>query len=127
MPYPNLPQTGPTGLKSVPPLVAAGTSQGVSPPAMVLAPGSDDDRGALTFGTGGSGVSAGVVCSFTWNNPKDPNRLPVVQVTETTGALALLGAYVSAVTATGFTVSVSATTVISQGNTVYGFNWSVDD
>ena len=127
------PQVDVTGVKRYPPAVTYGaTAQvGTSPPAMVMGAGSDDDRGTVTFGTG-TGVttvsSAGSpVLTFTFANPKDPNRLPVVQVSETTPALALLDVVVLSVTSTGFTVGAAVVLASSQAATVYGVTWSVID
>lgn len=120
-----MPPIDTSGVKRTGPAIAAGAALGIAPPALVLNSDSSDDRGSLTFGSGSS-PAAGVALVFTFAVPKDPNRLPVVNLTETTVAAAALNPAVTAVTATGFSISVAAPAA-SQGNTVYGLQWSVID
>jgi hypothetical protein len=121
-----MPPIDTSGVKRVGPTIAAGVALGsAAVPALVLNSDSSDDRGSLTFGTG-TGQVAGVALTFTFAVPKDPNRLPVVNLTETTVAAAALNPAITAISATGFSVSVAAPAA-SQGNTVYGLQWSVID
>jgi hypothetical protein len=121
-----MPVTDVSGIKFQRPTAAAGASNGGSPPAPVVAVDSSDDRGSLTFGSG-TAPAAGAQCVVTFATPKDGNRLPVVQITETTTATAALNPGVTAITATGFTVATNSAPTASQGNTIYGFAWTVTD
>ena len=106
------------------PTAAMAAGAGTGPPAPVVSGNSCDERGSLTFGTGTT-PAAGAVITVTFARPQDPNRLPVVQITETTTVLAALNPAVTAVTSTGFTVSLNSAPTASQGNTVYGFAWAL--
>jgi hypothetical protein len=106
------------------PAAAAGANNGTSPPAPVVAGNSCDERGSLTFGSGSTpAAGAQVVVSFV--RPQDPNRLPVVQITETTTALAAINPAVTSVTSAGFTVSTNSAPTASQAATVYGVAWAL--
>ena len=107
------------------PVAAMAAGAGTGPPAPVMSANADDYRGTLTFGTGTS-PAAGNVATVTFSRVRDPNRLPVVQLTETTAAFAALQPAV-VVSSTGFTVAVANAPAASQGNTVYGFGWTTVD
>jgi hypothetical protein len=118
--------TDTSGVKRQPPTAVAGANNGTGPPAPVISVDSSDDRGSLTFGSGTTpAIGAQVVVSFT--QPKDPNRLPLIQLTETTTAFSALQPAVTSVTANGFTVSTAVAPAGSQAATVYGFAWSTQD
>jgi hypothetical protein len=115
-----------TGVKRQAPAAAAGAGNGTAPPAPLVSVDSSDDRGSLTFGSGTT-PAAGAQVTITWTVPKDPARLPVVMITETTTALAALNPAVTAITATGFTVSTGSAPAGSQAATVYGVSWTCQD
>jgi hypothetical protein len=118
--------TDTSGVQRAAPTAVAGGSNGTGPPAPVIAGDSSDLRGSLTFGSGTTPAAGSqVVVSFT--TPRDANRLPVIQMTETTTALAALNPAVTSVTAAGFTVSTGSAPAASQGNTVYGLAWALVD
>jgi hypothetical protein len=125
MPYPSLQVTDSTGVKRTGPTVTVGAGLGTAPPAIVLNSDYNDDRGSLTFGSG-SAPGAGAILAFVFAVPKDTSRLPVVSITETTVATALLSPAVTSISSTGFTVS-SLIPTASQANTVYGIQWTVQD
>lgn len=106
------------------PAAATGAGAGTSPPAPVVSVDSCDERGSVTFGSGTS-PAAGAQLVITFARPQDPNRLPVVQLTETTTALSALNPAVTSITANGFTVSTAGAPTASQGNTTYGFAWTL--
>lgn len=115
--------TDTSGVKRQPPTAAAGAGAGTAPPAPVVSVDSSDDRGSLTFGSG-TAPAAGVVFTVTFTTPKDPARLPVVQITEITTATAGVDLAVTSITATGFSVSSNTRNLAaSQANTVYGLAW----
>jgi hypothetical protein len=121
-----MPVTDASGVKRVAPTAAAGANAGTSPPAPVMQPGSDDDRGSVTFGTGTT-PAAGTVLTVTFATPKDPNRLPVVLCQETTSAMAGID-FATVVTATGFSIVTNTRNLAaSQANTVYGLSWVTID
>lgn len=106
------------------PTAATNAGNGTGPPAPVVAGNSSDGRGSLTFGSGTT-PAAGNQITVTFVRPQDPNRLPIVQITETTAALSALNPAVTAVTATGFTVATNGAPAASQANTVYGLAWAL--
>jgi len=108
------------------PVLAAGAANGTGPPAPVLAAGSDDARGSATFGSGTT-PAAGAQLTVTFARPRDAARLPVVQITETTTALAALNPAVTSITSTGFTLSTGSAPAASQAATVYGVAWQLID
>jgi hypothetical protein len=117
--------TDTSGVQRSAPTFVPGAQNGGSPPAAVISPDSSDLRGSVTFGSGTvPSIGAQLVCTFT--TPRDPSRLPVVQLTETTTAFSALQPAV-VVTATGFTVSTAVAPAASQGNTIYGFGWTLTD
>ena len=117
----------PSGVDRNSPVVAAGAGAGTSPPAPVLGAGSSDARGSLTFGSGPS-PGAGVVFSVTFARPRDPNRLPMVLLQESTAATAGVDLAVTSVTSTGFSVSTNTRNLTaSQPNTTYGIEWALID
>jgi hypothetical protein len=117
--------TDTSGVQRGAPTAVAGANNGTTPPAPVVANDSSDLRGSLTFGSGTTpAIGAQVVVTFT--TPRDANRLPVIQLTETTVAFSALQPAV-AVTSTGFTVSTAVAPTGSQANTVYGFGWTLTD
>jgi hypothetical protein len=113
----------PSGVDRNVPTAAVGAGNGAGP-APVVASQSADERGSLTFGSGAV-PAAGAQVTVTFVRPQDPNRLPVVQMTETTTALAALDPAVTSVTETGFTVSTGVAPAASQANTVYGLAWAL--
>ncbi len=121
-----MPVTDVSGVKRVVPTAAAGANAGTGPPAPVMNGNSDDDRGTVTFGSGTT-PAAGAVVVVTFATPRDASRLPVVQITETTTALAALQPAVTSITSTGFTVSTASALAGSQANTVYGLAWTCTD
>jgi hypothetical protein len=118
--------TDTTGVKRQAPAAAAGAANGTAPPAPAVSTDSSDDRGSLTFGSGSS-PAAGAQVTVAFTAPRDPARLPVVMITETTTALAALNPAVTAITATGFTVSTGSAPSASQAATVYGLAWTCQD
>lgn len=115
----------PSGVDRNAPTAAAGANNGTSPPAPIVQnPGSCDERGAVTFGSGAT-PAAGAQCVVSFVRKQDPNRLPLVQITETTAALSALNPAVTSVTANGFTVSTNSAPTASQAATVYGFAWNL--
>jgi hypothetical protein len=118
--------TDTSGVQRAAPTAAAGANNGTTPPAPVVAGDSSDLRGSVTFGSG-STPAAGAQVVVTFTTPRDSNRLPVIQMTETTTALAALNPAVTAVTAAGFTVSTGSAPAASQGATVYGLAWALFD
>lgn len=127
MPAAQQPPVDNSGVNRAAPTAAAGANNGTSPPAPIVATADSSDlRGSLTFGSGTS-PAAGAQCVVTWATPKDANRLPIVQLTETTAAFSALQPAVTAVTAAGFTVSTANAPTASQAATVYGFAWTTFD
>jgi hypothetical protein len=118
--------TDTSGVKRVLPAAAAGANNGTTPPAPVMAVDSSDDRGSVTFGSG-SAPAAGAQLVVSFAVAKDPARLPVIQITETTTATAALNPAVTSTTSAGFTVSTGAAPAASQGNTIYGLSWAAQD
>lgn len=118
--------TDTSGVQRAAPTAAAGASNGGSPPAPVMSADSSDIRGSLTFGSGTT-PAAGAQVVVTFTTPRDAGRLPVIQITETTTVLSALNPAVTAVTATGFTVSTNSAPTASQANTTYGLAWQTID
>lgn len=112
---------GPTNFTGGPsgsaPTVVAGAGAGTSPTVGVGA-GSNDDRGTLNV-TAGTSPAAGILATVTfariWQVP------PTVVLSGATVASEALSPAVTAVSTTGFTVSVAAPT----GSTAYSFNYQV--
>ena len=126
------PQGQASHLRSAAPTAAAGANAGGSPPAPVVTAGSNDARGALTFGTGTT-PAAGAQAVVTFANPylplgaQEPLASPVVMLNSLNTATQALGLYVSSLTPTGFTVSCTTAPAASQGNTVYSVQYVVQD
>jgi hypothetical protein len=104
------------------PAVAAGANAGTSPPAPVIV--GDDSKGEITFGTGTS-AAAGAQVAVTFNTPYTPGTTPRPVISPANAATAALLPYISAQSATGFTVSVQGSPSSSQASTVYAFNYIV--
>ena len=116
--------TDTSGVQRVTPTAAAGAGAGGSPPAPVVSVDSADGRGTVTFGSGTT-PAGGVAVTVTFTTARDPNRLPCIQITETTVALSALNPAVTSITSTGFSVSTNTALTASQANTVYGFMWDL--
>lgn len=104
------------------PVAAAGADAGTLPPSPVVAAGSNDTRGRITFGTGtvpAAGAQVGV--TFFATKATAPFVLVIARNTVTEA----LGLYVSASPTTGFTLSVTVAPAASQANTVYSFDYFV--
>ena len=106
------------------PTAAAAAGNGTGPPAPIVSGNSADERGSVTFGSGTT-PAAGSQITISFVRPQDPNRLPVVQITETTTALSALNPAVTSVTSTGFTIGTAGAPTGSQVNTTYGFAWAL--
>ena len=111
----------PSGVDRNLPAVAAGANNGTTPPAPILLTNSSDERGKCTFGSGGT-PAPGAQVVVTFVRSVDPARLPVVQITPLTTALAALDPAVT-VTSTGFTINTADAPAASQASNVYGFGW----
>lgn len=99
---------------------AAGTSQ---TPGPVVTAGSVDTRGNITFGSGVAPTAgAVVVVTFSAAYAVAPVVMLVPKNSATAGLAPL---YISAVSATGFTVSCQNAPTASQANTTYSFDWLV--
>lgn len=118
--------TDTSGVQRAAPAIVAGANNGTGPPAPIVSPDSSDVRGSCTFGSGTT-PAVGAQCVMTFTTPRDTNRLPVVQLTETTTAFSALQPAVTGLTATGFTVSTAVAPAASQAATVYGFGWTLND
>jgi hypothetical protein len=104
------------------PTAAVGAQAGSSPPAPVVTTGSNDARGNITFGTGGSSA-AGAHVAVTFATAYD--AAPMVMVIARNTATEALGLYVSTKATTGFTLSTTGDSADSQANTVYSFDYAV--
>ncbi|QMU78886.1 hypothetical protein GXW83_27475 [Streptacidiphilus sp. PB12-B1b] len=100
---------------------AAGTAAGTSAPSPVVAAGATGQYGTLTFGSGTSpGTGSQVAVTFS----EVFARAPAVVLTAQNAATAALGLYVTAVSATGFTVSAATAPTGSQTATTYAVAWA---
>jgi hypothetical protein len=107
------------------PAAAAGADNGTTPPAPVVAAGSTDGRGSLTFGSG-SAPAAGDQVVVTFASPYASK--PVVTVVASNAAITktVLGQLTPAeVSTTGFKVRSSAAPGVSQANTTYELQYQV--
>ncbi len=104
------------------PTAAAGTAAGASPPAPVVAAGSNDARGKITWGTG-TGAGAGDTVDVTLHTAL--SAAPIVLIIPTNAATAGLLPYLAAATTAGFSFGAGAVPADSQANTVYAFNYLV--
>lgn len=84
-----------------------------------MAAGSTIARGSLTCGTG-SGAATGALVTVTFSATLPAT--PVVVISAGTAGSGALYPWVSAVSATAFTISVTSPSS-SQANTVYGISW----
>lgn len=112
------------GQNGTAPTAAAGANAGTSPPSPVVAVGSTDTRGQITFGTGTT-PAAGAQAVITFGKAYPTGYVPNIQLTPTTVGAANLLEYVTSASNTGFTISLQAAPAASQANTVYGFNYRV--
>lgn len=104
---------------------AAGANAGASPPAPVVTAGSTDTRGSLTFGTGAS-PAAGAEAVVTFSSAGVAYAsAPVVVIAAKNAATAALQPYVSAISASSFTVSFGSAPAASQANTTYSIAYFV--
>jgi hypothetical protein len=103
------------------PSAAAGTNNGTSPPAPVVAATDNDVRGNITFGSGGS-PAAGIQVAVTFAVPF--SAAPVVLIVAKNDATQVLGLSVTT-TATGFNLVTHSAPTASQANTVYSFDYHV--
>ena len=126
------PQGQASHLLTTAPTAAAGANNGTSPPAPVVTAGSNDARGALTFGSGAT-PAAGAQSVVTFANPylpvgaQEPLATPVVMLVALNTATQALGLYVSSLTPTGFTISATTAPAASQGNTTFSVQYAVLD
>lgn len=105
------------------PGAAAGANAGTSPPAPVLTAGNNDERGTFTFGTGTSAAAgAQVVVTF---GTTSFGSAPKVFLSPNNTATQALGLYVSARSATGFTISSTNAPASSQANTIFSADYLV--
>jgi hypothetical protein len=106
------------------PTAAAGANAGTSPPAPAVVGGSNDQRGELTLGPGTTpAAGAQVVVTFAQSIAAYGGNIPAVTLAARNSTTAALGLYISAVSATSFTVSTTSAPAASQANTVYRFSW----
>lgn len=103
------------------PGLAAGAAAGSSPPAPVLVAGSNDDRGAITFGTG-TGPTAGQMVVVTYAAPLLDTAF--ITISPLNSLPATLSLYVQSYSNTGFTIAAGTGPAASQPNTTYGFSFS---
>lgn len=104
------------------PAAAAGAQAGTSPPSPVVASGSNDTRGRITFGTGTS-PAAGELVAVTFAQPYA--SAPFVVVSPTNDTTSALAPSVASVTTTGFSLFLATGPAGGAGNTVYGFAYVV--
>lgn len=105
-----------------PPAAAAGANAGTSPPTPVVAAGSNDSRGQITFGTG-AGAAAGAQVGVTFAAAYA--AAPFVLVSPANAAAASLQICAVSVTTAGFTLSTNVSPAPSQPNSAYPFNYWV--
>jgi hypothetical protein len=108
------------------PVAAAGADAGASPPAPVVATGSTDGRGGITFGTGTT-PAAGDLVAVTFASPYASK--PVVTVNAANAAITktVVGTLVAVeVLTTGFKIRSSAAPGASQANTTYEVQYRVN-
>lgn len=102
----------------------AGANNGTAPPVPVTAATATDTRGSVTFGSGttpAAGAQALVAFAVTL-----PTGVPgAISIMPRNAATQALGLFVSAISATGFTVSSTAAPTASQAATVYAFDYVV--
>lgn len=100
--------------------VAAGLNAGTGPAAPAAGATATIVRGTATFGSGTTPTAGSqMTVAFSSTLPS----VPVVVACPTTAACATLSTYITAVTATGFTVSSAVTPTATQAGTVYGVAW----
>ena len=102
--------------------ISAGSGAGTSPPTPVVASGSNDLRGTVTFGTG-TAASGSTVLNVNFNQTMSTK--PSVVISVNTGTGTAVGFVVGAVGTTGFTVSALSTIASSQANTAYSISYIV--
>lgn len=109
------------------PGVAAAAGAGTSPPAPVIATGSNDCGGTISWGTGTSPNTQSqltITFSSAWVIPGGGG--PHVVLTPGNSATAALGAmFVTGISPTAFQVNVPTAPAASQGNTTYQFSYMV--
>lgn len=105
------------------PSVAAGASAGGTPPGPVLAADSTNRAGNVTFGTG-TAPSAGAQLVVTYSRAKYPANQQVM-ITPKNAATAALNPYISAESASSFTVAFASAPAASQANTTYAIGFLV--
>lgn len=101
---------------------AAGANAGTTPPSPLVATGSTDTRGSLTFGTGTT-PAAGAQAVVSFANAYV--AAPFVMLTPLNAATAALQPYVTSVGTGGFTIAFGVAPAASQANTVYAVGYRV--
>lgn len=104
------------------PAAAAGANAGSSPPAPVVAGGSTDARGQLSFG---SGTTPGALRLVDVTFAKPYPAMPFVAVNAANSAAVALSPYVATQNANGFTIGALTAPPGSQANTVFRVNYGV--
>ncbi len=99
---------------------AAGANNGAGPPAPVITAGGNDTRANITFGSG-TGAAAGAQVVVTFNATY--TTAPFVFVTAKNAATQALGLYVSATSATSFTLASTNAPASGQGAAVFNFDY----
>jgi hypothetical protein len=107
--------------QTTPPVCAAGTNAGGTPPAPVVTKATDV-AGQITFGTG-TAPAAGDMVDVTFNRAYGTQ--PYIVLSAMNGATAALGPYVRSPASTGFSVGFDSAPAASQANTVYAVSWIV--
>ena len=105
------------------PTSGAGGSAGTSPPAPVVAVGSTDQAGTVTFGSGTGSPGTG---SYVFVGYRRAMGTPVkVVISPANRAAALLLPYIAQNWQDGFEVGLSTAAPVSQANTTYAVSWVV--
>lgn len=103
--------------------VAGASNAGTSPPAPVVASGSTDMAGSVTFGTGSSAVGTGAYLTVTF--PVAKLVAPIVMVTAINQATAIKQPYVLTVGTGSFQIGLGVAGAVSQANTIYAVAWEL--
>jgi hypothetical protein len=104
------------------PAAVAGANAGTTPPAPVVAAGSTDGRGTITFGTGTT-PAAGAQVVVTFAVPFAV--APVVVLQPGNAATAALNDFVTAVSTTGFTIGTASAPAASQAAATFSVSYHV--
>lgn len=103
--------------------VSGAGGAGTSPPSPVVTANSNDQAGALTFGTGSSTTGTGAYVTVTFANAYP--QAPKVVVVATNAATAAKQPYPLTVGTTSFQIGLGTAGTASQANTVYGITYQV--